>query len=91
MQNKGIAVKDDLMTRLNNALKQRDAAREELLLAQEELKKLKEDIESGQLQPAAVQQQQQPQQQLQQPQDTGRPAYCCMHAVYLWPGHGVDC
>lgn len=42
------------MNRLNNALKQRDAAREEALLSKEELKKLQEDVESGALVPQAA-------------------------------------
>ena len=37
------------MNRLNNAVKQRNAAREEALLASEKLKKLEEDLESGRL------------------------------------------
>ena len=40
------------MNRLNNAVKQRNAAREEALLASEKLKKLEEDLESGRLAPA---------------------------------------
>jgi hypothetical protein len=45
-------VKDDLMTRLGNAIKQRDAAREEALLAAEKLNKLQEDLDNGVLQAA---------------------------------------
>ncbi|KAK9809830.1 hypothetical protein WJX72_000004 [[Myrmecia] bisecta] len=63
LEAKAAALKDDLMTRLSNALKQRDAAREELLLATEKLNKLQEDIESGALAPPASPQQQQQQQQ----------------------------
>lgn len=48
LQNKGIAVKDDLMTRLSNAIKQRDVAREEALLAKEELKKMQASPRDGQ-------------------------------------------
>ena len=47
LQNKGIAVKDDLMTRLSNAIKQRDVAREEALLAKEELKKMQASPREG--------------------------------------------
>ena len=43
----------DLMNRLNNAVKQRNAAREEALLASEKLKKLEEDLEAGRLQMAS--------------------------------------
>lgn len=39
-QTKAAGVKADLMTRLGNAIKQRDAAREEALLAGEKLNKL---------------------------------------------------
>mmetsp|Transcript_16539 Transcript_16539/g.49488 ORF Transcript_16539/g.49488 Transcript_16539/m.49488 type:complete len:1726 (-) Transcript_16539:622-5799(-) len=42
----------DLLTRLNNAVKQRNTAREEALLAVQSLKKLEDDLESGALQPA---------------------------------------
>ena len=43
------------MTRLSNAVKQRDAAREEALLAAEKLNKLQEDLDAGLLQqPAAT-------------------------------------
>ena len=42
------------MNRLNNSLKQRDAAREEALLSKEELKKLQEEVESGALVPRAA-------------------------------------
>ena len=42
------------MNRLNNAVKQRDSAREEALLSKEELKKLQEDVESGALVPKAA-------------------------------------
>lgn len=41
------------MTRLSNAVKQRDAAREDALLAAEKLNKLQEDLDAGLLQPAA--------------------------------------
>lgn len=41
------------MNRLNNAVKQRNAAREEALLASEKLKKLEEDLEAGRLQMAS--------------------------------------
>lgn len=54
VESRATAVRDDLMNRLNNALKQRDAAREEALLSKEELKKLQEDIESGALVPQAA-------------------------------------
>ena len=53
-QSKAAATKEDLMTRLSNAVKQRDAAREEALLAVEKLNKLQEDMEAGVLQPPAV-------------------------------------
>lgn len=39
----------DLMTRLQNAVNQRNAAREEALMAGEKLKKLEEEMESGRL------------------------------------------
>ena len=45
-------VRADLMNRLNNAVKQRDAAREEALLATQKLSQLQEDIDSGALTPA---------------------------------------
>jgi hypothetical protein len=51
-QSKAGAQVKDLMNRLNNAVKQRNAAREEALLASEKLKKLEEDLESGRLAPA---------------------------------------
>ena len=54
VESKATAVREDLMNRLNNALKQRDAAREEALLSKEELKKLQEDIERGSLVPRAA-------------------------------------
>ena len=54
VESKATAVREDLMNRLNNALKQRDAAREEALLSKEELKKLQEDVESGALVPRAA-------------------------------------
>ena len=38
------------MNRLSNAIKQRDAAREEALLAAEKLNKLQEDLDNGVLQ-----------------------------------------
>lgn len=41
------------MNRLNNAVKQRDAAREEALLATQKLNQLQEDIDSGALVPPA--------------------------------------
>jgi len=41
------------MTRLSNAVKQRDAAREDALLAAEKLNKLQEDMDAGLLQPPA--------------------------------------
>ena len=41
------------MTRLSNAVKQRDAAREEALLAAEKLNKLQEDLDAGLLQQPA--------------------------------------
>ena len=53
LQAKAAATKEDLMTRLSNAVKQRDAAREEALLAAEKLNKLQEDLDAGRLQPAA--------------------------------------
>lgn len=40
------------MNRLSNAIKQRDAAREEALLAAEKLNKLQEDLDNGVLQGA---------------------------------------
>ncbi|CAL8460835.1 g366 [Coccomyxa elongata] len=49
---KSASVKDDLMNRLSNAIKQRDAAREEALLAAEKLNKLQEDLDNGVLQGA---------------------------------------
>ena len=52
LQTAAEAVKADLMNRLNNAVKQRDAAREETLAAQTQLSKLQEDIETGALTPA---------------------------------------
>ena len=52
LQAAAAAVKNDLMNRLNNALKQRDAAREEALLATEKLNKLQEDLDSGALTPS---------------------------------------
>ncbi|DBA65606.1 TPA: hypothetical protein ACH3X2_002670 [Trebouxia sp. C0005] len=54
VESKATAVREDLMNRLNNALKQRDAAREEALLSKEELKKLQEDVESGALVPRSA-------------------------------------
>ena len=42
-------VKADLMNRLNNAVKQRDQAREDLLLATQKLTQLQEDMDSGAL------------------------------------------
>lgn len=51
-QAKAASVKDDLMNRLSNAIKQRDAAREEALLAAEKLNKLQEDLDNGVLQAA---------------------------------------
>lgn len=59
MQSKASGQVKDLLNRLNNAVKQRNAAREEALLASQNLKKLEEDIESGALQPAAAAAQQQ--------------------------------
>ncbi len=53
-QSKAAATKEDLMTRLSNAVKQRDAAREEALLAVEKLNKLQEDMEAGVLLPPAA-------------------------------------
>ncbi|KAK9844720.1 hypothetical protein WJX74_005896 [Apatococcus lobatus] len=53
LESKAQATKDDLMNRLSNACKQRDAAREEALLSSEKLAKLQEDIDSGALQPAS--------------------------------------
>ncbi|KAK9815009.1 hypothetical protein WJX73_004719 [Symbiochloris irregularis] len=47
------STKDDLMNRLNNAIKQRDAAREESLLANDRLAKLQEEMEGGNLVPIA--------------------------------------
>ncbi len=52
VQSKSASVKDDLMNRLSNAIKQRDAAREEALLAAEKLNKLQEDLDNGVLQGA---------------------------------------
>ncbi len=54
MQSKASGQVKDLLNRLNNAVKQRNAAREEALLASQNLKKLEEDIESGALQPAGA-------------------------------------
>lgn len=42
------------MNRLTNAVSQRDAAREESMLALEKLKKLEEDIDAGHLAPVAA-------------------------------------
>lgn len=53
LQSKASGQVKDLLNRLNNAVKQRNAAREEALLASQNLKKLEEDIEAGALQPAA--------------------------------------
>ena len=53
VQSKAAATKEDLMTRLSNAVKQRDAAREEALLAAEKLNKLQEDLDAGLLQQPA--------------------------------------
>ncbi|KAK9836002.1 hypothetical protein WJX81_005192 [Elliptochloris bilobata] len=52
LETKAVGVKADLMTRLGNAIKQRDAAREEALLAAEKLNKLQEDLDAGLLTPA---------------------------------------
>jgi hypothetical protein len=52
MQSAAENVKADLMNRLNNAVKQRDAAREEALLATQKLSQLQEDIDSGALAPS---------------------------------------
>ena len=46
------AVKTDLMNRLNNAIKQRDAAREEALLATQKLNQFQEELDSGALTPS---------------------------------------
>ena len=54
VQSKAAATKEDLMTRLSNAVKQRDVAREDALLAAEKLNKLQEDLDVGLQQPAAV-------------------------------------
>ena len=54
VESRATAIRDDLMNRLNNSLKQRDAAREEALLSKEELKKLQEEVESGALVPRAA-------------------------------------
>ena len=51
-QAKAAAQVEDLMTRLNNAVSQRNAAREELLMAQAKLKQLQEDIDTGRVQVA---------------------------------------
>lgn len=53
LQGKAKTTKDDLMNRLNNAIKQRDAAREESLSTGDKLAKLQEEIDSGALVPAA--------------------------------------
>ena len=50
VQSKASGQVKDLLNRLNNAVKQRNAAREEALLAGQNLKKLEEDLESGALQ-----------------------------------------
>ena len=60
VQSKASGQVKDLLNRLNNAVKQRNAAREEALLASQNLKKLEEDIETGALQPAAAAGAQQP-------------------------------
>jgi myosin V len=54
VQAKAGAQVKDLLNRLNNAVKQRNAAREEALLAGQKLQKLEEDIESGALQVAGA-------------------------------------
>ena len=54
LQAKAGAQVKDLMNRLNNAVKQRNAAREEALLASEKLKKLEEDLVAGRLQMATA-------------------------------------
>ena len=53
MQSKAKTTKDDLMNRLNNALKQRDMAREEALSNGDKLAKVQDEIESGSFVPAA--------------------------------------
>eukprot|EP00887_Chlorella_sp_A99_P001914 scaffold18.g1914.t1 len=45
---------EDLMNRLNNAVAQRNAAREEALMLEAKLKQLQEDIDAGRLRPAAA-------------------------------------
>lgn len=42
------------MTRLNNAIAQRNAAREEALMVEAKLKQLQEEVESGRLRPEPV-------------------------------------
>ena len=52
LQAKAQAEKQDLLSRLNNAVAQRNAAREEALMLEAKLKQMQEDVESGRLQPA---------------------------------------
>ncbi|GAB4821968.1 hypothetical protein N2152v2_009014 [Parachlorella kessleri] len=52
-ENKWQAQVQDLMNRLNNALAQRNAAREEALMVEARLKQLHEEMEAGRVTPAA--------------------------------------
>jgi hypothetical protein len=52
LQAKAQAEKEDLLNRLNNAVAQRNAAREEALMLEAKLKQMQDDVESGRLQPA---------------------------------------
>lgn len=52
LQAKAQAEKQDLLNRLNNAVAQRNAAREEALMLEAKLKQVQDDVESGRLQPA---------------------------------------
>ena len=52
LQAKAQAEKEDLLNRLNHAVAQRNAAREEALMLEAKLKQMQDDVESGRLQPA---------------------------------------
>jgi hypothetical protein len=52
LQAKAQAEKQDLLNRLNNAVAQRNAAREEALMLDAKLKQMQDDMDSGRLQPA---------------------------------------
>lgn len=53
-QAKAQAEKQDLLNRLNNAVAQRNAAREEALMLEAKLKQLQDDVESGRLAPVGA-------------------------------------